>query len=128
MHEDDTSITVKATAVNADGVRYIGIVREEKFNRSGYPNLFALQNAISKSQRNAKKGLLPMTFLQDLIKQASGGMPTVDELEGRLDNAKDHYRDQQTEICELKAQIRELQAEIEQLVEEDTKLLGEWEE
>ena len=71
------SITVKATAINENGVRHIGIIREEKFNKSGYPNPLALQNAVSKAQRNAKKGLLSMTWVRDLIKQATGGMPKI---------------------------------------------------
>lgn len=108
LHEDELSITVKATAVNQNGVKHIGIIREEKFNKSGYPNPWALQNAVSKAQCNAKKGLLPMTYVRDLIKQATGGMQTRDELEGRLENAKDHYRDQQAEIERLKAENAEL--------------------
>ena len=108
LHEDETSITVKATAANQNGVKHIGIIREEKFNKSGYPNPFALQNAVSKAQRNAKKGLLPMTYVRDLIKQATGGLQTRDELEGRLESAKDHYRDQQAEIERLKAENAEL--------------------
>ena len=108
LHEDELSITVKATAVNQNGVKHIGIIREDKFNKSGYPNPFALQNAVSKAQRNAKKGLLPMTYVRDLIKQATGGMQTREELEGRLESAKDHYRDQQAEIERLKAEIAEL--------------------
>ena len=116
LHEDDVSITVKATAINQHGVRHIGMIREDKFNKSGYPNPFALQNAVSKAQRNAKKGLLPMTWVRDLIKQATGGMPTVDELEGRLESAKDHYRDQQSQIerlTEENAQLRSQQEETE---------------
>ena len=69
IEEDDEAITVKAIAVNADGVRHIVIVRESKLRR-GQTNLYALQNAVSKAQRNAKKGLLPMTWLRDLIQQA----------------------------------------------------------
>ena len=113
LHEDDVSITVKATAINENGVRHIGMIREEKFNKSGYPNPFALQNAVSKAQRNAKKGLLPMTWIRDLIKQATGGMPTVDEIEGRLENAKDHYRDQKAEIDRLTKENEELRSQLE---------------
>ena len=112
LHEDETSITVKATAVNADGVRHIGLVKEEKLNKSGYPNPFALQNAVSKAQRNAKKGLLPMTWVRDLIKQATGGMPTVDDLEGRLESAKEHYRDQRAEIEHLTDENERLKTRI----------------
>ena len=108
LHEDETSITVKATAINDKGVKHIGIVREEKFNKSGYPNPYALQNAVSKAQRNAKKGLLPMTWVRDLIKEATDGIPTIDELEGRLESAKDHYRNQQSEIERLKTENAEL--------------------
>lgn len=127
LHEDERSITVKATAQNEKGVKHIGIIREEKFNKSGYPNPFALQNAVSKAQRNAKKGLLPMTWVRDLIKQATDGMPTVDELEGRLDNAKDHYRGQREEIAHLLEQIETLKAQVKQLEAENQKLRGEWE-
>ena len=111
LHDDDVSITVKATAVNQNGVKHIGIIREDKFNKSGYPNPFALQNAVSKAQRNAKKGLLPMTYIRDLIKEATGGMQTRDELEGRLESAKDHYRNQQAEIERLTAENAELKGE-----------------
>ena len=45
-----------------------------------------------------------MTFVRDLIKQATGDMPTVDELEGRLENAKGHYHDQLSEIERFKAE------------------------
>ena len=119
LEEDDESILVQAIAVNSDGVRHIGIIREPKINKHGYPNPYALQNAVSKAQRNAKKGLLPMTWVRDLIKQATGGMPTVDELEGRLENAKDSYRDPREEIQVLKDTIKQLE-------KENTKLRGEW--
>ena len=72
LEENDEFIMVKATAINRDGVQHIGIVREYQKNKQGYPNPFALQNAVSKAQRNAKKGLLPMTFVRDLIKEATG--------------------------------------------------------
>ena len=111
LDEDDESILVQAIAVNSDGVRHIGIVREPKRNDRGYLKPYALQSAVSKAQRNAKKGLLPMTWIRDLIKQATGGLPTADELEGRLENAKDSYRDQREEIVELKDTIKKLEAE-----------------
>lgn len=122
LEETDESIMVQAVAVNQDGIKHIGMVRESKLNKSGYPNPYALQNAVSKAQRNAKKGLLPMTFVRDLIKQATGGMPTVDELEGRLENAKDTYRDQRDEIQELKGQITQFREQITQLEAENTLL------
>ena len=102
------SLTVKATAINESRVKHIGIIREDKFNKLGYPNPYALQKAVSKAQRNAKKGLPPMTYVRDLIKEATGGMQTREELEGRLESAKDHYRDQQAEIEKLKAENAEL--------------------
>lgn len=105
LSEDDTAITVKAIAVNAEGIRNIGIVRELKKNKKGYDNPYALQNAVRKAQRNARKGLLPMTWIRDLIHEATGGIPAAEELEGRLENAKDVYREQQAEIDRLKAVI-----------------------
>ena len=122
LEETDESIMVQAVAINQDGIQHIGIVRESKLNKSGYPNPYALQNAVSKAQRNAKKGLLPMTFVRDLIKQATGGMPTVDELEGRLESAKDSYRDQRDEIKEMKEQIETLEVQVKDLEAENAKL------
>ena len=52
-----------------------------------------------------------MTFVRDLIKEATGGMQTRDELEGRLENAKGVYRDQNAEIEDLQARIAELEGE-----------------
>ena len=67
-----------------------------------------------------------MTWVRDLIKQATGGMPTVDELEGRLENAKDSYRDQREEIQVLKDTIKQLEGHLKDLEKENTKLRGEW--
>lgn len=49
-----------------------------------------------------------MTYVRDRIKEAPGGMQTREELEGKLESAKDHYRDQQAEIERLKAEIEKL--------------------
>lgn len=70
IDETETEITVKAIAVNPDGLQHIGLVRESKVNRGGYPNNYALQTATAKAQRNAKKGLLPMAEVRDAVKQA----------------------------------------------------------
>lgn len=108
LTEDDDSVTVKAVAINKDGIKNIGIVRESKRTKQGYTNTYALQNAVSKAQRNARKGLLPMTWLRDLISEATGGTPSVDELEGRLENAKSHYRSQKDEIEALRKENKAL--------------------
>ena len=76
--EDETQFTVKAIAVNADGVRHHGIARESKFNSNGYPNPHALANATSKAQRNAKKGLLPMAEVRAVIK-GTGRLPVEND-------------------------------------------------
>ena len=68
LDEDETQITVKAIAVNPDGIKHQGIARESKFNPYGQTNLYALANATSKAQRNAKKGLLPMAEVREVIK------------------------------------------------------------
>lgn len=68
IEEDETQITVRAIAINADGIKHHGIVRESKFTPSGYPNPHALANATSKAQRNAKKGLLPMAEVREVIR------------------------------------------------------------
>ena len=111
LSEDHEAITVKATAINDKGVRHIGIVREPKQNKAGYSNPYAMQNAVSKAQRNAKKGLLPMTWVRDLIKEATGGLPTRDDLEERIENAKGYYRDQQAEIDRLREENERLREE-----------------
>ena len=54
-----------------------------------------------------------MTWIRDLIKQATGGLPTVDELEGRLENAKDHYRGQKAEIKKLTKENQMLRSQLE---------------
>ena len=117
--DDERSITVKATAINQDGERHISVVQGEKFSGS-YPNRGAIRNAVSIAQRYAKKGLLPITFLQHLMKQATGGLRTVDEQLHKMENATDYARNQRAEISELKAQVKRLE-------EENTKLRGEWE-
>ena len=47
ISEDKTQFTVKAIAVNADGIKHHGIARESKINSNGYPNPHALANATS---------------------------------------------------------------------------------
>lgn len=78
ISEDEETITVQAVAVNADGLEHHGLVRENKRDRNGRPNPFALQNAASKAQRNAKKGLLPMAEVRHAVKQA-GYAPVGDD-------------------------------------------------
>lgn len=68
--ETDEYFTVKAVAVNPDGMKHFGLAREYKKNQQGYPNTYALANATSKAQRNAKKGLLPMAEVRDVIEKA----------------------------------------------------------
>ena len=76
LNEDDTQITVKATAINPDGIKHQGIARESKFTQYGQPNVYALANATSKAQRNAKKGLLPMAEVREVIRNAGKDVPT----------------------------------------------------
>ena len=78
IDEDESHITVKAVAVNPDGLKHHGIARECKFNTKGYPNPYALANATSKAQRNAKKGLIPIAEVRDAIKNAGREVPTED--------------------------------------------------
>ena len=68
IEDDENQFTVQAVAVNVDGIKHHGIARESKFNANGYPKPYALANATSKAQRNAKKGLLPMAEVRDVIK------------------------------------------------------------
>ena len=81
LSEDEQAITVQAVAVNADGLKHHGIARESKFNNNGHPNLYALVNATSKAQRNAKKGLLPMAEVRDAIRNA--GKTPMEAHDGR---------------------------------------------
>lgn len=66
VDETDEYVTVKATAVNADGTTHCGLVREPKAV-NGRINPYAIQTATTKAQRNAKKGLLPMSEIKDII-------------------------------------------------------------
>ena len=77
IEDTDSHITVKATAINADGLRRFGMVREPKvkFNK---PNEYALQNATSKAQRNAMKALLPMSVVREAIRER-GRNPSTSE-------------------------------------------------
>ena len=77
VEEDEVQITVKAIAVNRDGIRHFGLFRESKHTQTGYPNPHALTNATSKAQRNAKKGLLPMAEVREVIRNA-GKTPVSD--------------------------------------------------
>ena len=83
MDEDESHITVKAVAVNPDGIQHHGIARESKFNANGYANPYALANATSKAQRNAKKGLIPMAEVRDAIRNAGREIPTEDPTRDR---------------------------------------------
>ena len=52
-------------------------------------------------------------------KPRTSGMPTLNELEGGLNNAKDTYRDQQAEIERLKAENEQLKY-VEEEADDDT--------
>ena len=48
----------------------------------------------------------------DLIELVTGGIPTADEIKGRLEDAKDTYRDQKAEINRLTEENEQLRAQI----------------
>lgn len=116
---NDQFLIVKATAINQEGLKHVDIVQEEKF-RSGQPSSSAIGDAVNKAQRNAKAGLLPMTYLEHLMKQATSGLRTVGE-EMRYQDVEQIHRD-------LRAEIHRLKTQVKRLAEENTRLRGEWEE
>ena len=104
IEENEMSFTVKAMAINHRGHRHIGIVRAERGTQYEYLTTTPIHAAVSKAQRNAKKGLLSMTFLRDFITR--GGLTPVDD-----------------DLCK---EIDALKTEVKRLEEENLKLRGEW--
>ncbi len=112
--EKEMSFTVKASAVNQDGDRHIGIVRAERGTRDGYPTSAPIKEAVAKAQRNAKKGLLPMTYLRNLME--STGRTPADELDQDRESQIDRYWDLCREIDDLKDQVKRLEKENKNLL------------
>lgn len=135
--EDENSITVKAVARKGN-IRHVGIVREPKRTKGGKENQFAYQKAVSKAQRNAKKGLLPMPWIKAMIEQVTGGKGVVendlelaeelDSANQRLENARAHYLEQKQVIegqsSQLEGNAREI-ADLKQQVEDLMTAMGE---
>ena len=103
IEENEMSFAVKATAINREGDRHIGIVRAERGTQYQYLTTTPIHDAVSKAQRYAKKGLLPMTFLRNLIKSA-GLTPVEDDLCSEIDALKDKVKRLEEENAELRGE------------------------
>ena len=114
IEENEMSFTVKASAVNQGGDRHIGIVRAERGLRDGHPTSAPIKEAVAQAQRNAKKGLLPMTYLHNLM--ASTGRAPADELGQDRESQVDRYWDLCREIDDLKDQVKRLERENKNLL------------
>lgn len=120
ISEDDDQITVQAVAVKGD-IRHVAIVRQAKKDASGKAMPYAVENAVSKSQRNAKKALLPMPQIRDYIKKvrdpsynpAEDSSVQLRAANERLEKAKAVYLDQQETIKEMTVEAGKLRTDLE---------------
>ena len=120
--EDDKCITIKAVAIKGD-LRHVGIIRQKKQESSGRDKQFALENAISKAQRNAKKGLLPMATIREYINKVSDpNYNAAADSEARLEKAKTVYLEQQETIREMQKELDELKKLNERLTSSNKEL------
>ena len=120
--EDDKFITIKAVAIKGD-LRHVGIIRQKKQESSGRDKQFALENAISKAQRNAKKGLLPMATIREYINKVSDpNYNAATDTEARLEKAKIVYLEQQETIREMQKELDELKKLNERLTSSNKEL------
>lgn len=113
LSEDKEQITVKAVACQGGLRRHVGIVRQSKLERSGKTKQFAIENAVSKAQRNAKQGLLPMPILKEMMDQASD--PNYDanaDANARLNKAREVYAADQATIKGQEEKIDNLEHEV----------------
>ena len=110
LEETDEWIRVQATATDPQGSKHHGVSQETKKTPNGKDKPFYIQNAFGKAQRNAAKGLLPTELLLAAIAKATG-KPVIPELEAKLEIARETYKNQQSEINELKEQIEALKIE-----------------
>ena len=120
--EDDKHITIKAVAIKGN-LRHVGIIRQRKQESSGREKQFALENAISKAQRNAKKGLLPMATIRDYINKGTDpNYNAATDNEVRLEKAKTVYLEQQDIIDEMQKETDKIKSEYDTIAAENKEL------
>ena len=122
ISEDDKSVTIKAVAIKGD-LRHVGIIRQSKQISSGREKQFALENAISKAQRSAKKGLLPMATIREFINKGTDpNYNAATDTEARLEKAKKVFLEQQDIIDEMQKEIDSIKSEHDTIAAENKEL------
>ena len=101
ISNDKDNIVVQASARSLDGRVYFGICEEKKAR-------YGVEKATTRAQRNARRGLLPQEIITEAIAIATNRPPDrveyIEQLESRLENAKETYLEQKAEIERLKAE------------------------
>ena len=109
FEELSDSLLASAMAIKPDGTAVWGTAEETNKLSNGSKNVHRASKASTRALRNAVKNALPKTYMKLLIQQIYGGDAVldddVDELQDRLNTARDEFKKQNERIATLQEEL-----------------------